>query len=220
MEYKVYNVNKIAFIEVTNLQGLKVIFTSAGAGIKDIYLNDQKITDNALDEKSYLNSENIYGKTLSLNLNDEDVELDGISYHLESKMALNRLLFSTKPLFDDNSFLVQYLFSKKYVKGGLPGNVKHYVTYAINDQSNKLIVEYRVLSDKKTLLKMHHIYKFNDNDANIVNEKELHTKQHIITINGNQKFVKQDEGILSVGDDDTAKGLTLIKRISYEFKQK
>ena len=219
MKYRVYNVNKIAFIEVTNLQGLKVIFTSAGAGILDIYLNDQKITDNALDEKSYLIGENFYGKTLSLNLNDEDVEFDGSTYHLESKMALNRLLFSAKPMFDDNAFLIQYLFNKKYVKGGLPGNIKQYVTYAMNDQSNKLIVEYRVISDKKTLIKMHHIYKFVE-DATLINEKELQTKKHIITISGDQKFVKAEEGILSVSEDDAIKGLTLTKRISYEFRQK
>ncbi len=218
MEYKVYAENKISFIEVKNIYGLKVVFTSAGAGIKDIYYKDDKITDNATTEAEYLKSENIYGKTLSLNLKDEDFEFDGLVYHLDSKMGLNRLLFSGKPFFNNNSFLVQYLFKGKAVRGGLPGNIKYYVTYAMNDECNKLMIEYRATSDKKTLLKMHHIFRFNNSSASLNNEKELKLGNYLIRIIGDQKFINEDRCYLSVIEDNQPqKSFSLLKRITYEI---
>lgn len=223
MEQKVYGVNKIPFIEIKNSLGLKVIFTPAGAAIREIYFDDQKITDNAEDDNSYLDIKIKYGKTHSRYFENNEVEIDGTKYQLDKKMTLNNYLYTSKPIFDKKYFLVQYTFKKKHMKDGLPGTVIYFVTYVIKDDSNEIAIDYRALSNKKTALDMSQILKFNFGGATkLLNEKEIEGPGYKVRVEGDQHFEKNEIGeVKSLPNDNICPpSIIFKKKVSYYIEKR
>ena len=194
MQYKNYLVNKIGFIEVTNNLGLKVIFTAAGAAIRDIYFNNEKMTNNASSDNDFLNKNNIYGK-ISGPFFDEKITINGKEYKFDKGYSLNNLLYSSKPQFQGNSFLVQYSFKKRKMTDGLPGNITYYITYALIDGRNDLLIDYRATSSEKTPLSMSNNLFFVLDTGKVFHHKDnvIENSKYRVEIESDHPSIKYEE---------------------------
>ena len=219
MEFKIYLHNKIQFIEVKNNLGFNIVFTPAGASVVSVYINDEKIIDNALDETQFLDLNNKFGKTFDIY--DKEVIIDGVKYTPSEKMRLNNYLFACKPVFNKDSFLVQFSFKKKHLSDGLPGNITYYVTYALKDNSNEIAVDYRAISDKKTLINMNHIIRFNHQEnIKYISNKEIELSKYNIKIIGDQNFkLDEDNEICSMPEINNITSTSFKKIILYQIKK-
>lgn len=181
MEYKNYQYSGVSFIKATNSKGLSIIFCPVGASIKSISLNGEELLLTPKSAVDFLNKENKLGKTLGPVLNGEDIIIGGQKYEFDKKWQTSMFLFNTKPLFEKNYFYVQYVFHKKKNEDGLPGNVQYLISYSLNDSSNELLVDYRVMSDKDTPIRLTNELPF------LIEKEEQIIESQIINIE-NEKY--------------------------------
>ena len=212
MEYRNYLVSKIGFIEVINSVGLKVTFTSAGAGIFSIFLNNEKITENAENETSFLNHELKYGKTTRL-LDVDSFIINGIQYNHNKDYDLSNLLFNCVPNFQKKYFMVQYSFKKKKMLDGLPGKVTYYVTYVIKDDANEITIDYRAISSDKTPLYMSHQMLFVPEN----NKYKMEVESNYDSILHNEN---PHGTVIHPLDENVQCGYSFNKQLTYKFISK
>lgn len=168
MQYKKLNVEKYRFIEVTNTNGLKVVFSSSGAGIVAIYLNDEIMTVSPKHLSLFNNHQMYNGKIIGPiygYLKDEKINIRGQEYLLSNNYkedikihnglySLNNYSFSPQFNFGDKVFSCVFHFKKKKMMDGLPGTIHYYVTYALSDYNNEITLDLKAISDSPTIISM------------------------------------------------------------------
>ena len=168
MQYKKLNIEKHRFIEVTNKNGLKVIFSSSGAGIVSIYLNDEIMTVSPKHLYLFNNHQMYNGKIIGpiygylkdgkINIREQEYDLNNnykedINIH-NGLYSLNNYSFSPQFNFGDKIFSCVFHFKKKKMMDGLPGKINYYVTYAISDYNNEITLDLKAISDAPTVISM------------------------------------------------------------------
>lgn len=208
MEYKIYQYQGIGFIRATNKNGLSVIFCPVGASIKSISLDGNELLLTPKEAAAFLNKDNLFGKTMGPVFTDE-VFINNTKYTFNNRWTANAFMFSGKPLYDKNYFCIQYVFHKKKNEDGLPGNVQYFISYTLSDTSNKLLIDYRVISDKDVpvdlsikLPFLYETYKVDEISALI--EKENYQVE--ILLKGYDYFDVKEESL------DTQNGISISPR--------
>ena len=202
MQYKTHQFGKVIFIEVINSSGLRIIFSPIGAAIKSIQLNDELITVTPKYVKDFLNNSTL-GRTIG-------------PYEIENKQySCPNFIFSSKPTFDDHSFVSSFFFNKKNMIDGKPGNLNIYVTYSIVDDKNELLVDYRVTNDTDNVIHLSNDLLFNMNNFQIIDKGNILLSNDTISIDISQngyeeiKVINKDIDELEMLEEKN-KGLSLI----------
>ena len=165
MKYKIHKIDKLSFLEVDNEKGLNVIFSPVGAGIRTITFDGMLMNVTPKEIKDFLSQNNKLGKTLGPIL-DSKIKfiIDNKEYILSddnAKYNCSNFIYTPNPHMDNNIFSIIYIFKKKKKKDGLPANITYYVSYSMSGSSNDLLVDYRVLNDEDTPIKMTNNLLFN-----------------------------------------------------------
>lgn len=160
------------YILLDNHKGLKGVFSTLGAGVRSLTLDDRPLILQLKDEQTYLTSPQLFGKTVSRFIGriPSKGEINGVPYSLEEfepgmclhggyeKSMIFRNYEATMEEDDEN---VGVRFSLLSPDGdcGFPGNLKVNVTYSLNKDLNILAIRYDAISDKDTLISLsNHMY--------------------------------------------------------------
>ena len=225
MKYRNYIVNKVGFIEVENNIRLKAVFTAAGAGLLYLSFDGDVIINNALDEKTFLNYDNKFGKTTSVHL-ENPIIINGKAYSKNAEYDLKNLLFRCTATFQKSYFLVQFAFKKKKMLDGLPGKITYYVTYLIKDDLDELIVDYKALSNEKTPLFMSNemVFVLDERHSKKTDTKSFENSKYRVEIGSNYDNISYKENphglVVCPKDNDVQCGYSFNKQISYKFVKK
>ncbi|MFU8792961.1 MAG: aldose epimerase family protein [Acholeplasmataceae bacterium] len=203
-ETKKSNVGDVCLITLENTDGMKVILSSYGAAIYQIYVkNDHEstlVTMGPSDLDLFNTSVQYYGKTIGRTsgrvltkpflLNNKEVTVTPFGdtrsqlHGGESGFGLRHFdVIETKAL-DDLAYVKFKLISKDG-EAGYPGNLETVITYTLN-MTNQLTVTFDATSDQDTLCNLtNHTY------FNLSGQKE-NIDQHIISIDADA-FVEVDD---------------------------
>lgn len=159
---------------IENSKGMKAQVTNYGAILVSLFVKDkyEKLKDVVLGYEKledYFTNDLLFGATVGRNVNrieNAEFKIDGITYHLvknknehnihsDKEGGFHKVLWDFR-LVNDNALEFYY----KSVDGeqGFPGNLDISVTYSLTE-ANGLIISYRGVSDKKTLINLtNHTY--------------------------------------------------------------
>jgi aldose 1-epimerase len=123
------------------------------------------------------------GKEYTLYKNNGNNSLHG------GKKGFQDVVWDTKE-FDDNKLEFTYL--SKHMEEGFPGNLNVKVTYTLTD-NDKLKIDYRATTDKKTVVNLtnHSFFNLNGQGSGTVN-------QHVLTINADY-YIPVDSTLIPIG---------------------
>lgn len=222
---------KAYIFTLSNSKGMKVQVTNYGAilislfaisksgKLKDVVLGYDKLED-------YFTNNLMFGATVGRNVNrieGAEFEIDGIIYHLvknnngnnihsDKEAGFHKVLWDFK-IVNDNA--VEFYYKSFDGEQGFPGNLDICVTYSLSE-SNGLIISYRGVSDKKTLINLTNHTYFNlsgHGSGDILNTK--------VTINADY-YTPIKEGIIPTGEIVSVKGtpmdFTMPKLIGEEIE--
>ena len=168
---------------------MKVTLLNLGAIVKDIIVPDK--TGKSIDVNlGYDNVEGYYdnaealGSFVGRNANrigGAKVIIDGITYELEKNDGENNLhsgsnrshymMFDAEVLEDEYAIRVRFMRTFKDMEQGFPGKAELSVTYTLTED-NELIMEYRGVSDKDTVINpTNHSYFNLDGEGDILSHK-------------------------------------------------
>ena len=157
-----------------NSKGMKAQITNYGAILVSLFVKDKygKLKDvvlgyDKLDD--YFSNDLLFGATVGRNVNrieNAEFKIDGITYHLvknknehnihsDKEAGFHKVLWNFK-IVNDNA--VEFYYRSFDGEQGFPGNLDISVTYSLTE-ANGLIISYRGISDKKTLINLtNHTY--------------------------------------------------------------
>lgn len=157
---------------LTNNKGLAVVVSSFGAGVRSISLNGKKLILELNREQDYQDSPMYFGKTLGrvCGRTTKNVLIDGSTFEVladENDIALHggeSLSFSYKDFKSslnatryNKSVIFSYL--SRDLENGYPGNLKVDIIYTLDNDENKLTINFRAKTDKPTIVNLtNHIY--------------------------------------------------------------
>lgn len=161
-----------SYILLDNQKGLKGVFSTLGAGVRSLSLDDKPLILQMKDEQTYLQSPQLFGKTVSRYIGriPSKGEIDGVPYSLEEfepGMCLHGGYFKSMIFknydaeFIENEQSVQAVFSylSPDLDCGFPGNLRVKVTYLFSKDRNIFTIKYEAVSDKDTLISLsNHMY--------------------------------------------------------------
>jgi aldose 1-epimerase len=159
-----------------NSKGMKVQVTNYGAILvslfvmnkfgefKDVVLGYDKLED-------YFSNDLLFGATVGRNVNrieNAQFKIDGVTYHLiknknqhnihsDKEAGFHKVLWNFK-LVNDNA--IEFYYKSCDGEQGFPGNLDISVTYSLTE-ANGLMISYRGVSDKKTLINLTNHSYFN-----------------------------------------------------------
>ncbi len=191
-------------LSVDNEKGLVVIFSPVGAGIKDIFFDNIKMIVTPENSVSFLEPVNTLGKTREILLEDLKYSFNGKEFIKDKTYVTSNYVFQPKVCMDKNFFSISYVFNKKKLKDGLPNNITYYVSYSMSGQSNELLIDYRVISDKPTPISITSNLMFNLGAK--INDLSLTVPSYKRLVE--KEFVKVDKAF------DFQKGKSLINGIN------
>lgn len=165
-----------------NSKGMKIQITNYGAilvslfvknklgELKDVVLGYDKLED-------YFSNDLMFGATVGRNVNrieNAEFKIDGITYHLvknknnhnihsDKEAGFHKVLWDYN-IVNDNA--VRFYYKSFDGEQGFPGNLDISVTYSLSE-ANGLIISYRGISDKKTLINLtnHTYFNLNGHDS-------------------------------------------------------
>lgn len=160
------------YITLKNNLGLKVVFSTLGAGVKSLSLNGEPLVLELSNNDEYLSSKHLFGKTVARFIGriPSHMTISGKEYHLEE--TSNGITLHggyTKGLtfreydyeleeYEDFKSIIFTIFSKDG-DCGFPGNLNIKVIYTLFKNKNILNINYEAISDKDTILSLsNHIY--------------------------------------------------------------
>lgn len=212
-----------------NSKGMKAQITNYGAilvslfvvnksgELKDIVLGYDKLED-------YFDNNPMFGATVGRNVNrikNAKFKIDGIEYHLAKNRGENNIHSDKekgfhKVLWDFNIVndnAVEFYYKSFDGEQGFPGNLDISVTYSLSEAKG-LIISYRGVSDKKTLVNLTNHTYFNLSGHN---SGDIHDTK--VTIYADY-YTPIDEEIIPTGEIALVKGtpmdFTISKFISEE----
>lgn len=168
MKYRPIVFNKISLLEVDNENGLRIIFSPIGAGIKDIYFDDVKMDITPQSIKEYFDLNNTFGKTIeNIDVNKLYI-FDNKDYRKDERYLTSSYCFQGKPYMDKKIFSILYIFNKKKMVDGLPNDITYYISYSFNGQENVLYVDYKVMCNipSEISLSPHILFNLGSEDIN------------------------------------------------------
>lgn len=157
-----------------NSKGMKVQVSNYGAILvslfvmnkfgefKDVVLGYDKLED-------YFSNDLLFGATVGRNVNrieNAEFKIDGVTYHLvknknqhnihsDKEAGFHKVLWNFKIV---NNNAVEFYYKSFDGEQGFPGNLDISVTYSLTE-ANGLMISYRGVSDKKTLINLtNHTY--------------------------------------------------------------
>lgn len=174
---------KIKGISIINDVGLEVVFSDLGASIYQIKYNNEIMTLTPKNFKDFVRDDIYYGKTIgpvANRIKDGLVTINDKTYQMEKnegnntlhsgELGLSNRVFAHKIQKKKNYFIISFTCSNKHLKdGGLPGNIKFNVVYAIKKDEPILHVSFFASSDEDTLIHMTNHSYFCLGDKNIDN---------------------------------------------------
>ena len=208
---------------LNNERGMKVTLLSLGAIIKDIIVPDKD--GNLIDVNlGYDNVEGYYdnaealGSFVGRNANrigGAKVVIDGVTYELEKNDGENNLhsgsnrshymLFDAEVFEDEFATRVSFMHTFKDMEQGFPGKVELSVTYTLTED-NELILEYRGVSDRDTVINpTNHSYFNLDGEGDIL--------AHRLCVNAD-KFTAIGENMIPTGELVDVEGTPMDLRVA------
>lgn len=201
---------------IENSNGMRVDVTNYGATVVSIYVPDRngKIEDVVLgydNLEGYLKDDKYFGATIGRCCNrieNSRFNINGNEYKVTQNEGKNHLHGGirgfNKVLWDidiisgrDNA--VQFYYMSKDGEEGYPGNFEVRVKYIVT-KDNNLVIEYKGISDKDTIVNLTNHSYFNLS-GNFV--KKIY--DHKLMINSNRFTVNNEESI-SAGDIRSVEG--------------
>lgn len=212
-----------------NSKGMKAQITNYGAILVSLFVVNKlgKLKDIVLGYdklKDYFDNNPMFGATVGRNVNrieDAKFKIDGIEYYLVKNRGVNnihsdkekgfhKVLWDFK-IVNDNA--VEFHYKSFDGEQGFPGNLDISVTYSLTE-GNGLIISYRGVSDKKTLINLtnHTYFNLSGHDSGDIDDtkvtiyadyytpikEEIIPTGEIVSVKGTpMDFTKQK----SIGDD-------------------
>ena len=159
---------------IENSKGMKAQVTNYGAILVSLFVKDRmgQLKDVVLgyDQlEDYFSNDLLFGATVGRNVNrieNATFKIDGITYHLvknknghnihsDKEAGFHKVLWDFK-IVNDNA--ITFFYKSYDGEQGFPGNLDIAVTYSLTG-ANGLMISYRGISDKKTLINMtNHTY--------------------------------------------------------------
>ena len=222
IEKKKTNVGEVSLVTIENNDGMKVILSSFGAAIYQIYFKNGHepvlVTMGPQDLDLFNTSVQYYGKTIGRTsgrvltkpfmLDDKAIQVTPFGdeksqlHGGEKGFGLRHFEIVDTKVLDDLAYVKFRLLSLDG-EGGYPGDLETEITYSLN-QTNQLKVVFDAKSNKDTLCNLtNHTY------FNLSNTIE-NIDQHIISIDADQ-MVEVDQNYNAVGlkkTNDTPYDLT------------
>lgn len=179
----------ISCYTLTNENGMRVSLLNLGAIIKDIIVPDKngKLVDVNLgydNTEGYYDNAEALGSFVGRNANrigGAKVIIGGTEYKLEENDGENNLhsgsnrshymLFDAEVLEDEFATRVRFMHTFKDMEQGFPGKAELSITYTLTE-GNELILEYRGISDKDTVINpTNHSYFNLDGEGDVLKHK-------------------------------------------------
>ncbi len=180
------------FIELKNNLGTEVTLCTMGASIYDIKTLDKNNELASIlatpSKKVFPNATSYFGKTIGRTggrITNGKFTLDGVLYTIPSNdpnglhggiESLSYKNFDVNVFEDENGYIVDFSYFSPHLESGYPGNAKFNVIYTLFKNSNKLLVEYKAISDQKTLINLsnHSYFNLSGNIKRDILEHELY----------------------------------------------
>ncbi len=177
---------EITFIEVVNDIGFKIVLSTLGAGIYEIYYR-RILTITPLNKEEYLWSSSYYGKTIGRvcgRIRNGVYHVGNVDYQVECNENRNCLHGGSKGWafqnFDyeierqEQHTLIIFSYLAKDKENGFNGNLKVKVTYIISRQEPEFTILYEIMSDQNTICNVtNHTYFTLDGDSNSLANQSL-----------------------------------------------
>ena len=172
MEVKIKVINNIQYINIKNKAGLEVMFSNLGATIMSISYNNELMTMTPKEFSAFKNINVYYGQTIGFicgRIKDGLIDIDGTPFQFDKNEGDNTLhggfyslenqKFSIQRIKKPDEFIILYSFNKKKQKGTLPGKIDTYVAYTIKENEPVIELDFRLMSDEKTMVSLtNHTY--------------------------------------------------------------
>ncbi|MCF3944123.1 aldose epimerase family protein [Oceanobacillus alkalisoli] len=197
---KLRNKNNVS-VDILNYGGIITNLT-----VPDKNGNMENVVLSYADFDSYKNDPNYFGATIGRvagRIANSKFDLEGTSYSLESNESnhhlhggtrgFHQMLWDYKVFETDSDVGVELQNEISESVDGYPGNLKVSVTFKLKD-NDELIIDYRAISDKTTVLTLtnHSYFNLNGNLKQPINN-------HIITLNSSY-FIELDKELIPTGD--------------------
>ena len=170
---------KIPLLLVDNGNGLRVYFSAMGASLYSIYYDNELMTLTPTHMKDFLR-DNIYnGKTIGPvcgRIKDGQINIDDLIFEYEKnegnntlhsgKSGLSNTIFSKKIYNTPNLFSIMFSFTNKEKIGKEKRITKYFITYVITSD-NRIIISYKVTSNKPIVLSLTNNVYFTLGESNI-----------------------------------------------------
>ncbi len=176
------NLTESRYLTIDNGRGLQGTFSSIGAGIYSLTLDNKPLILSPSDKNVFLNSEQCFGKTLGrvagrisnkLNINYHEYDLvenePGICLHGGLKESLTFKDFDSIIVTRSDKTYVMFNYTSPNLEAGFPANVKITITYTLLHDEDGLRIDFIAQSDDDTILSLsNHMYFnfFNSIDVN------------------------------------------------------
>ncbi|MCG5102532.1 aldose epimerase family protein [Oceanobacillus alkalisoli] len=198
-------------IKLRNKNNVSVDILNYGGIITNLTVPDkngdmENVVLSYADFDSYKNDPNYFGATIGRvagRIANSKFDLEGTSYSLESNESnhhlhggtrgFHQMLWDYKVFETDSDVGVELQNEISESVDGYPGNLKVSVTFKLKD-NDELIIDYRAISDKTTVLTLtnHSYFNLNGNLKQPINN-------HIITLNSSY-FIELDKELIPTGD--------------------
>lgn len=200
-EYKAYT--------ICNEKGTKVVLTDIGATVVSIFVKNKNgeikdVVTGYDDLDSYKTQTCFFGATVGRNCNriaNAAVNIDGVEYKLEANDNENNLHSGSNTVAQkkwtvkaSGTDFVTFEIVSKDLEQGFPGNATITVTYSISE-NDELSIQYRGVSDKKTVFNMtnHCYFNLNGHESGSVYSHELQINAKAYTPVSSQKAIPTGE---------------------------
>ena len=167
------------FLTLKNRTGLRIVLSPLGASIYKIYLDDVLLTMSPEKEEDFLKENLYYGRTIGIISNrvkDGLVKINDREYHLfcnepgvalhGGKQGLSNKVFDYRIVSNNNMDSIIFLYNKRDLEDGLPGNILYEIRYDLLMNENRLNISFKAISDKPTIIALtnHTYFTLGDDD--------------------------------------------------------
>ena len=166
MDIKRFFYDGLEFISIRNHDNFVVTFSSLGASMTSIELDDKFLTQTPCDFEDFKNHRLYHGKTIGRVCNriyKGEFKIKNKTYHTELNDSKKNTLHGGEDGFSNQFFDMEVANSEKEVKviftyfspdkeSGFPGNMNVKVVYTVFEDQNAVTVDYIATSDKDTLV--------------------------------------------------------------------